>query len=47
MAVQVRHLFKSFGEHTVLRDFSIDIPDGTRNCVMRENHLSLSAAGTA
>ncbi len=34
MAVQVRHLFKSFGEHTVLRDFSIDFPDGSRTCLM-------------
>ncbi len=28
MSIQIRGLWKSFGEHTVLRDVSLDVPDG-------------------
>jgi sulfate transport system ATP-binding protein len=28
MSIQVRGVWKSFGEHTVLRDVSLDVPDG-------------------
>lgn len=34
MAVEIRHLYKSFGSQKVLEDISLDIKDGETACIM-------------
>ena len=33
-AIEIQNLSKSYGDHTVFRDFSLSIPHGTTTCLM-------------